>query len=147
MNKTSPYVYDKAKYHYESVEEAGLPDEHACNHTVPILRWLIENDLMSDFFVEEGAEPLARYKTSELTIHGLYEWWDNCLIDDMVSDEGNAFGRHYFAFETGKYLPDYIATLQGNLPSEFHVEYSEANYAKIRAVIDNRYEQWKATRA
>jgi hypothetical protein len=147
MNTPSRYVYDKAKYHYESVEEAGLPDEHASNHTVPILRWLIENDLMSNFFLEEGAEPLARYKSGHLSIHGLYNWWDSCLIDDMLSEEGNAFGRHYFAFETGKYIPDYIATLQGRLPSEFHVVYSEGNYAKIRAVIDRRYAEWKASRA
>jgi hypothetical protein len=146
MSKSSPYVYDKAKYHYESVEEAGLSEEHASNHTVPILRWLVENGLMSAFFMEEGAEPVGRYQRGELSIHGLYDWWDNCLIDDMISDEGNAFGRHYFAFESGKYIPDYIATLQGSLPSEFHVVYSEENYAKIRTVIDKRYSEWKASR-
>src|SRR5262245_40032532 len=106
MNTTSPHVYDKAKYHLESVEEAGLPESHASNHTVPILRWLIDNGLMSQFFVTESGDDLRRYKLGGLTIHGLYESWDTCLISDMLSDEGNAFAMDYFDFERGKYLQD-----------------------------------------
>jgi hypothetical protein len=143
MNSASPHVYDKAKYHLESVEQAGLPESHASNHTVPILRWLIDNGLMSEFFVTESGDDLGRYKRGALTIHGLYESWDTCLISDMLSDEGNAFAMHYFDFERGKYLQDYIATLQGDLPTEFHVEYSEVTYAKLRSIIDRRYQEWK----
>jgi len=139
----APYVYDKAKYHFESIEEHGLPEEHAYNHTVPILRWLIERDLMSEFFKEECADQLAAYKAGEITIYQLYEWWDCCLISDMVSEEGNSFGKHYFDFEKGKYISDYIAALQGGLPTEFHVVYSDENYAKIKSVIDRRFEEWK----
>ena len=39
---SSPHVYDKAKYHYETIEQHGLSEEHAANHTVVFLRWLIE---------------------------------------------------------------------------------------------------------
>lgn len=146
MNSAAPHVYDKAKYHLESVEQAGLPESHASNHTVPILRWLIDNDLMSDFFVTESGSDLVAYKAGEMTIHGLYESWDTCLISDMLSDEGNAFAMTYFDFERGTYLQDYVSALQGNLPSEFHVVYSEAGYAKLRAIIDRRYRDWKRTK-
>jgi hypothetical protein len=138
-----PHVYDKAKYHYESVEEHGLSEEHAANHTVYFLRWLIENDLMSDEFIEESGDEIAKFRAGKATIHDVYNWWDCCLIDDMLSDEGNAFAMHYFDFETGKYLQDYTKLLQGDLPSEFHVEYNEENYQALKKVIDRRYRAWK----
>jgi hypothetical protein len=142
MKIDTAHVYDKAKYHHESVEQAGLPDAHASNHIVPMLRWLIDNGLMSDFFLTEGAEPLARYRSGDLSIHGLFEWWDTCLISDMLSDQGNAFAMHYFDYTDGKYIHDYIATLQGALPSEFHVVYSEDGYSRLRSIMDNRYRTW-----
>jgi len=50
---------------------------------------------------------------------------------------------HYFDFQRGRYIPDYIETLQGRLPSEFHVVYTEDSYQKMRQVIDRRYDEWK----
>lgn len=142
----SPYVYDKAKYHYESVEGFGLPESHASNHTVPILRWFIENNLMSEFFLSECAGQLEGYRRGKLSIHKLYEWWDCCLVSDMVSDAGNAFGLHYFDFEKGKYISDYFTLLKGDLPSEFHVEYTEANYARLKERIDERFTRWSKSK-
>ncbi len=131
----SPHVYDKAKYHYETVEEYGLTEDHADNHTVFFLRWLIERGLMSEEFVDESATILEKFRTGEAGIHDVYGWWDCCLIDDMLSDEGNDFAMHYFEFNNGKYLHDYAETLQRELPSEYHVDYSEENYQCIKAVI------------
>ena len=142
----SPHVYDKAKYHFDSIEQHGLSEEHAMNHTVFFLRWLIENDLMSKEFVEESSGLLENFRTGRSTIHDIYESWDCCLIDDMLSDEGNEFAMHYFDFDTGKYLEDYIETLQGDLPSEFHIQYSEENYQRMKQLIDQRYKAWKSSR-
>jgi hypothetical protein len=139
----NPHVYDKAKYHYESVEGFGLPAEHASNHTVPMLRWLIENDLMSTMFKQDGEQALTAFADGSSSIHKVYEWWDCCLISDMLSEQGNAFAMQYFDFERGKYISDYKTTLQGSLPSEFHVQYTEENYSKLKAVIDRRYSEWK----
>jgi hypothetical protein len=138
----TPHVYDKAKYHSESVEEAGLSEEHAENHTVFFLRWLIEHDLMSEEFVTESAEVLEKFRAGKARIHKVYAWWDRCLVDDMLSIEGNAFAIHYFEFDRGTYLQDYAALLQKTLPSEFHVDYTEDNYQILREAIDRRYEAW-----
>jgi hypothetical protein len=140
----SPHVYDKAKYHTESIEEHGLSDEHAANHTVFFLRWLIERRLMSEFFEQEGADIVRQFRAGGVSIHGVYAWWDWCLLDDMLSDEGNAFALHYFDFKRGSYLRDYKRTLQRRLPTEYHVDYNEENYQRLRQVIDRRYEKWKA---
>ena len=141
-----PHVYDKGKYHDESVDEYGLPEEHASNHTVFFLRWLIERELMSDMFMSEAAEILERFRSGQASIHEVYDWWDRCLIDDMLSEQGNAFAMKYFDFDHGKYIHDYKATLQGGLPSEFHIEYSEENYQLMKALIDQRYEDWQKPR-
>lgn len=138
---SNPHVYDKAKYHLESVEDAGLPDAHASNHIVVILRWLIENGLTSEEF--STGEAFDRYRSGELSIQDLFlDWWDGCLVSDMLSEAGNAFAMHYFDYEKGGYLRDYTAVLGGSAPSEFHVEYSEANYAKLKKVMDQRYREW-----
>lgn len=144
-NPGNPHVYDKAKYHHESIEEFGLPDEHASNHTVPILRWLIENQLMSEFFLTECADELSRFRKGRMSIHELYGRWDRCLISDMLSEQGNAFAMHYFDFEKGAYLKDYCATLQGTLPSEFHVAYSDENYRRLKPLMDAAYAHWAAS--
>jgi hypothetical protein len=139
-----PYVYDKAKYHLESTQKAGLPERHASNHTVVFLRWLIEKDLMGTFFVQESGAALEDFRAGKATIHDVYESWDCCLIDDMLSEEGNAFARHYFDLGKGRYLRDYIGALQGKLPTEFHIPYTEENYQEMRRTIDFRYQEWKA---
>jgi hypothetical protein len=139
----SPHVYDKAKYHDETIDQYGLSEEHAANHTVVFLRWLIERQLMSEFFEKEAVEILKRFRSGEATIHQVYSWWDRCLVDDMLSEEGNAFAMHYFEFGSGRYLRDYAATLQRGLPSEFHIDFTESNYAAMKRVMDRRYEEWK----
>lgn len=143
----SPHVYDKAKFHVESIGELGLPDEHAENHTVFFLRWLIENNLMSDEFMTESVDVLARYREGRASIHDVYRSWDTCLIDDMLSERGNAFAMDYFDFNRGSYLADYSQALQKSLPSELHVAYSEENYRVLRERIDERYRRWSASHA
>ncbi len=140
----SPHVYDKAKYHYETVDDYGLSEEHASNHTVFFLRWLIDHDLMEKEFTEEDKGLIERFRAGEISIHEVYSWWDCCLVDDMLSEDGNKFAMHYFDFDTGKYLEDYTRTLQGSLPSEFHIDYTEENYQRLKPVIDRRYGEWKS---
>lgn len=99
---------------------------------------------LSEFFEQETAGILQEFRADKISIHKVYEWWDCCLIDDMLSEEGNAFAMHYFDFDSGRYIYDYIEALQGPLPSELHVKYTENNYQRMRQVIDRRYDEWKA---
>jgi hypothetical protein len=61
----------------------------------------------------------------------------------MLSQDGNGFAMHYFDFKRGRYIHDYMATLKGRLPAEFHVDYTEDAYQKMKLVIDRRYDEWK----
>ena len=143
MSQQGPVVYDKGKYHLETVEKYGLPESHAYHHTLYFFRWLIEHELMSDEFRSETQSFDPAGPTNEAVLQ-TYEWWDCCLVDDMLSDEGNAFAMAYFDFDKGRYLADYIGLLQGDLPSEFHVDLTEENYQKLKPTIDQRYAEWKA---
>lgn len=98
---------------------------------------------MSEFFESESITPLKEYREQRLTINQLYEWWDCCLLSDMLNDEGNAFAIEYFDFDKGAYLGDYVKYLQKSLPSEFHVPYTIGNEAIIHAIIDKRFQEWK----
>lgn len=108
------------------------------------LGWLLDNDLMSDEFAEETEASVRRFKAREKTPVEVYEEWDGCLIDDMLSDEGNAFASAYFDFQRGKYLADYEELLRRGLSTEFSVPFTWDNYAKIAARIQARYEEWRA---
>jgi len=140
------FVYDKAKYHIESVEKFKLPDEHAYNHTTFFMSWLVQNRLMSEWFEEECRSEVASYRDGKISINQLYEYWDTCLISEMLSPEGNAFANDYFNFDRGAYLKDYSKHLQRDLPSEFHVPYTSTNETIAHRFISERYQTWKESR-
>jgi len=104
-----PVVYDKAKYHLESVQQSGLDNVQSQVHTAFFLGWLIDNSLLSSEMENDSADLLAQYRSGEKTALDVYGWWDGCLIDDMLSDEGNEFAAEYFDFSRGEYIHDYIA--------------------------------------
>jgi hypothetical protein len=75
----------------------------------------------------------------------LYETVAECLVDWMLTDEGNAFARHYFRWHTDGFFEDLIATLASDSPSEFHIIYTFEGQDRIGAVIDERYARWRGT--
>jgi hypothetical protein len=143
---TDPFVYDKAKYHYGGNYPEGLPDEQAFVHTGLYLGWIMERELYSEWFGAESAGSIARFRAREITGPDVYEEWDGCLIDDMLSDEGNAFSQTYFEFEHGRYLRDYEELLARGLPSLYHVANTWENYDRLRERLDERLAEWRRSR-
>lgn len=138
------YVYDKAKYHHESISEYGLPEEYAANHAVPILRWMVENGLMS--YEHPLSNEIVEFKEKKITVHELYFRFGNCLLSNMFSERGNRFAKYYFDFEKGSYIHDYRTTLQGSLPTEHHVQYSDANYMQLKPFMDAAFSRWSSAK-
>jgi len=143
---SDPVVYDKAKYHFESVENDGLDQVQAYVHTAFYLRWILEHELFSEEFFEESKDEIEKFQTRELTALQIYQYWDGCLIDDMLSDEGNAFSQFYFDFENGQYMRDYVP-LADDFSSVFEVIFNDENYSKIKPLIDKAYQSWKNSRS
>lgn len=139
----SHHAYDKAKYHSETIEEFGLPDERAGHLGTFFLSWLIKRNLISPTFQRRARRQLAKYQAGKMSIQRLYFEQDSCLVSDMLSDEGNSFAMAYFDLLHGQYIHDYVLHLQKDLPSEFHVEYTPENERAMHDVIDRRYSEWQ----
>lgn len=140
-------IWDKAEYHYDGDWPEGLPQEQAYVHAGLFLGWLVERDLVSDFFREESEEAIAQFRARSLTGPQLYESWDGALTDDMLSDEGNAFAADYFDISDGAYVTEYEQLLADGLESIYHVADTWENYDRLRAHLDRRFADWRADRA
>ncbi len=143
---SDPIAYDKAKWHYDGDFPADLPPRQGFVHTGLYLAWLAERGLISDWLLSEGAnEVAATIERIESPIF-LYERWDGCLIDDMLSDEGNAFSQAYFAFATGEFLKDYNETFSDCGPSPYHAPPTWESYDRLKPVLDRRLREWRASK-
>lgn len=136
------FVYDKAKYHYQSEFPNDISSDQAFVHTGMFLGWIIDNNLFSKEFEEETQIEINKFKQRDISGTHIYMCWDGVLTDDMLNDEGNKFAKSYFDFGTGLYLKDYEETFP-NLETLYHVNDNWENYFKIKAVIDKRYLECK----
>ena len=142
MNQRQSVVYDKAKYHDDTVAEYGLTHEHSAIHILFFLGWLMDNDLMSDDFVSEWSKFIHKYKSRSSSPLAVFDWWDRCLTDDMLNDKVNRFTQEYFDYEIGQYIADYTRIVVGSLPSLYHPKYSWDAQELMNRQISKRYDTW-----
>ncbi len=137
-------TYDKAKWHYEADDfPKELDYTQGFVHTGMFLWWLIESGLMSEEFNEDFEEEIQQCQGQQLTGSEVLRRMDGVLTIEDVGEEGNAFGVYYYH---NQYMEDYSNTLCEDLPSAYHVEDSKENYLKVKAVIDQRYQDWKQSK-
>ncbi len=134
-------VYDKAKYHYDGDFPKDLPRENGGTHIGMFVAWAIHRGLVSPELAAEAPEEiqavLARQKTGRELI---FSYLDESVGDDELNDEGQAFGKSYYASNT--YGKDYEKLLGRD--SCYRVEDTWENFDLIAAMIDKRYVKWKA---
>ena len=145
-NKTKPvdnkYVFDKAKFHDNSVEQLGLDEEQSFVHTGLFFAWLVNNGLMSDFFIKETGREIENLKNRTISPSTIYMNWDGVLLGEMLSDKGFNFAMSYFDFDKGVYIKDYEKIFNVTGDRFFTVKDTWANYDKIRPTIDEAYRKW-----
>lgn len=138
-----PHVYDKADYHIHTLQEEGADPEQAvirsAVHTAFFLGWLVERGFLRSGD-ERGGE-VDDFRARHITAMELYERFGARLSEDMLTDQGNAFARTYYRFESPNYLDDYEDTLAAGLPSVYHVPYTWENQERIGTILDQRYAQ------
>lgn len=143
--------YDDASWHYEGDFPADLPNENGATHIGMFLAWCIENDLISDWLREEAEEEIQQMKEGKLSgADFLISVCDEKLLDEDLSEIGNAFAQDYYEDDTdfaekfASYTDDYINTLdQEELESFYEVENTPENYQLLKKVIDKRFQDWK----
>ena len=140
----NPYVYDKAKYHYDGDYPDDLPEEQAFVQAGMFLGWILDAGLYDRECWEDSAGHIASFKSREMTGAQVYQYaCDGVLTEEELNDEGNAFAHDYFDFERGTYVSDYDEVLGQDLPSLYHVEDTWENYQAIARRIWSRYMEWK----
>jgi Lon protease-like protein len=137
-------VFDKAAWHLDSVREHGLPDAQAYVHGGLFFGWAVDRGLHATWLEENTPDAFARYRRRELTGPQLLATWDGAVLDDMFGDVGLAFVASYFDPKSGAYFGDYIQEIASGLPSEFHVPDTAESAARVAALLDRRFGEWKA---
>ena len=138
-----PFVYDKAKYHYDGEFSQELPQEQGFVHTGMFLGWVIDSQMYSEEFKQDLDEYIVAFRARGMTGPKVFEACDGVLMDDMLSDEGNSFAQDYFVLGRGNYLRDYMELLGKRLPTPYHVQDTWENYDKLKKRIDRRYKDWE----
>jgi len=137
-------VYDKAKYHDESVLLEQLAADQAYVHIGYFLGWLVDQELYSEEFLEDFEEEIEDFKARKLLSSQFFKKAAGVLASDMLNEEGNAFA----ASKYDSYLSDYLYVLnQEDAESVYHVPDTWENYELISSELDIVYQMWCEQRA
>jgi hypothetical protein len=136
-------AYDKAKYHYDGEFPEDLAPENGGTHIGMFLAWAIQRGLVSEELAKEGPGEIEAVRERRKTGRDLLlTYLDECISEEEFSDEGNAFAESYY--ESNAFLNDYATLFAERYPTCYHVEDTWENFDLVAAVIDKRYEKWKA---
>lgn len=134
------YVFDKAKYHIQTMLEEGLSEEQAYVHIGLYFAWLINNDLTSEYFIEESTAEIKAHKSREISPCQIFKNWDGVLIGELLNKTGYNFSISYY---DDKYLSDYQKGLRIKDDDLFKVEDNWENYDKLAKILDKAFKKWK----
>jgi hypothetical protein len=135
---------DLAKKHFMNNFPDSLPIENAYTHIGVYLGWAIENELYSEFFQEESAVQIYRFKRREISCTILSELWDGYLGTDLFNEAGANFTFDYYL--SGDYLRDYKSHLAREYNSIYEVSDNWSNFERMIEKINERFEEWKKAR-
>lgn len=135
-------IIDDAKEHFRRGFSVMLPMENAFMHIGVFLGWVIERELYSELFADEGDTQIFRFLNQNLSCVLLGTVWDGCVSYEQLNEEGQEFARDYY--EAGQYLIDYKETLAKDKKSLFQVKDNRMSYERMRDVLDQRFAEWLA---
>ena len=102
------------------------------------LRWLIEQDLMSEQFYQSYQPQAELCKKGELKGSQVIGYMSDGLYLEQLSALGNQFALQYFP---EVYQRDYQATFPAY--STVYITNNEKNYQKMEKVLNDRFYEWK----
>ena len=147
-------AYDKAKWHFDAEDfPKGIEIEQGGVHIAFFYRWMLENDFAGEDLLDDMAEEVEAVKAGKYSaLDLLFEFNDGVLLAEDFSESGAAFADQYYEGDTafaekhGYYLADYstlaLEHMQGVEKSDYGIIFSEDNYTKVKAIIDQRYQEF-----
>ncbi|MBW8369042.1 MAG: sel1 repeat family protein [Arenimonas sp.] len=139
--------YDDAEYCFLNFE-TDLPNEAGGTHAGMYLAWAALKGLLDPGFDEATLAPLRARQ-----ITGSQLFFDKCdgkLLDDDLSDVGDAFTASYYA---SHFHADYQQVFRGDMPDGGEttdgfcgVPDTWENFDRLAPVLDERFEHWRRAR-
>jgi len=107
--------------------------------------WMLSRDLQSDMIVEYADYTLEDFNSKESTGPELFMTdWEGVLSGELMNEDVYRFSKTYFS--SGDYEKDLQTTFELGTSSIYSIEDTWENFAKIQAVIDQKYRAWQAQR-
>ena len=128
--------YDDASWHYEGEYPADLPPEAGATHIGMFLAWMLLHGFASGDVQEDAAAELAALQRREISGAEFLRR----VCDEALTEDGEGYGL---------YIDDYIATFALSDDTDddnclYRLNDNWDNYDKLAAVIDRRYDEWRA---
>ncbi|WP_416056197.1 hypothetical protein [Stenotrophomonas maltophilia] len=139
--------YDDANWHSDGDFPSDLPPEAGATHIGMYLAWLLLQGMAGEELLDDMQEELAALTRRAMTPGKFVLVCDGKLVDDMISDEANAFTAEYYDMENGLYLDDYEDTLGDDVPDLYHVADTWENFDRLAPVIAERFATWQSAQA
>ncbi|AWH55179.1 hypothetical protein C1924_19285 [Stenotrophomonas sp. ESTM1D_MKCIP4_1] len=139
--------YDDASWHSDGDFPADLPPEAGATHIGMYLAWLLLRGMASEELLDDMQDELEALTERTMTPGQFLLVCDGKLVDDMISDEANAFTAEYYDMENGQYLDDYEDLLGEHVPDLYHVADTWENFDRLAPVIAQRFAAWQTTQA
>ena len=137
--------YDDASWHSGGDFPVDLTPEAGATHIGMFLAWAWLRGLAGELHAIDFPDDVELARSRAVSPRQLAtQCCDGKLTDEDFNELGNGFAKHYLDLESGVFFADYEAALGATLPSLYHVEDTWANFDRLRPVIDERFESWRA---
>lgn len=149
-------IMDDVRWHASTIEykEFSIPRENAASHMAIFLRYMIENGMMSQSFMQAGEEIVKDIVEgrNSIDVRGfLIEQLNSVLDRRFFNDKGMTFVQHYYMQEASPYYAADVDSYAHNYlsPEEYFsreydtegylfVPYNRQYYENMKKVIDAR---------
>ncbi len=135
--------YDDASWHYGGNFPEGQPEEYGGTHIALFLKWCFIKGWAGQLHLDEEPEAVAAVVAGTMpATEFFFKYCDGKLVDDMLSDAGNAFAERYYG-DDGLYLTDYAGAFERQM---YVAPESAHDFAKFSAILDARFESGVLTK-
>lgn len=127
--------FDDASWHCGGDFPEGQPEEHGGTHIALFLKWCFAKGWAGQLHMQEEPEAVQAVINGTMSATDFFfQYCDGKLIDEMLSEAGNAFAELYYG-DDGLYLDDYannFGDLMYVMPEAAH------DFVKYSAILDAR---------
>ncbi|QSX28710.1 DUF7832 domain-containing protein [Shewanella cyperi] len=127
--------FDDASWHYGGDYPEGQPEEHGGTHIALFLKWCFIKGWAGELHMQNEPEAVQAVIDGTMSATDfLFQYCDGKLIDEMLSETGNAFAKLYYG-DDGLYLADYA----NNFDELMYVKPEATHdFVKFSAILDAR---------